>query len=129
MTLTADQQMARMISEFVGGLTGNTSEAMFGKARGVTPVVRARQVSMYLAHICCSYSLARVGLLFGRDKSTVGHAVHAIEDLRDDAEFDDWMCGLEEAVDVMVRLTPNTSTLLSGLWNSQDDQPTVASLR
>lgn len=129
MTLTADQQMARMISEFVGGLTGNTSEAMFGKARGVTPVVRARQVSMYLAHICCSYSLARVGLLFGRDKSTVGHAVHAIEDLRDDAEFDDWMCGLEEAVDVMVRLTPNTSTLLSGMWNSQDDQPTVASLR
>ncbi|GGA76181.1 hypothetical protein GCM10011385_32740 [Nitratireductor aestuarii] len=33
-------------------------------------------------------SMAEVGRGFGRDRTTVMHACHLIEDMRDDAEFD-----------------------------------------
>ena len=45
---------------------------------------------------------ARVAHAFGRDRSTVAHACHAIEDRRDEAQFDLWMNSLEQ----MLRAAP-----------------------
>jgi len=52
---------------------------------------------MYLAHVALEMSLARVGVALRCDRSTVGHARHAMEDRRDDAQIDMWMVALEEA--------------------------------
>ncbi|MEZ5938690.1 MAG: helix-turn-helix domain-containing protein [Hyphomonadaceae bacterium] len=53
---------------------------------------------MYLAHTAFGMSLARIGVAMGRDRSTVAHACHAIEDRRDDPSFDAWIARLEQAV-------------------------------
>lgn len=67
---------------------------------------------MYLAHTGYGLSLTKVGTLFQRDKSTVGHAVRQIEDLRDCEAFDDWISGLETALEVNAQmLKPATGSL------------------
>ncbi|MEN2574998.1 hypothetical protein AAER51_05770, partial [Acinetobacter baumannii] len=39
-------------------------------------------------HVTLSLSMTEVGRAFGRDRSTVNHACHLIEDMRDEPEFD-----------------------------------------
>jgi chromosomal replication initiation ATPase DnaA len=51
-------------------------------------VARVRQIAMYLCHTTIGISLTEIGNSFGRDRTTVSHAVQLIEDLRDDADFD-----------------------------------------
>ena len=51
-------------------------------------VARVRQIAMYVAHVVLEISMREVGEGFGRDRTTVLHACHQIEDLRDDEEFD-----------------------------------------
>lgn len=58
----------------------------------------ARQAAMYLAHVGCGINLTAVGLLFGRDRTTVAHACGRIEDRRDDPDFDRSMEYLEAAI-------------------------------
>ena len=66
--------------------------------RGNAPVARARQVAMYLAHVGCGLSLTEVGRLFERDRTTVAHACHVIEERREDRAFDQIIDLLEHAV-------------------------------
>lgn len=115
--------IARLITGLVGSVTGLTPDDLLMETRGVTSVARARQVAMYLAHTCCSLSLAQVGEIFGRDKSTVAHAVHQIEDLRDELEFDDWLSDLEGALRAVTGLSPLTGRVLRGMWQSSAIQP------
>lgn len=56
--------------------------------RTATGVARVRQIGMYVAHVALGLPMAAVGEGFGRDKSTVVHACHTIENMRDDEEFD-----------------------------------------
>jgi hypothetical protein len=57
----------------------------------------ARQIAMYLAHVGFGLSMAEVGRAFGRDRTTVVHACHLIEDRRDDVRFDQMLDHLEQA--------------------------------
>jgi hypothetical protein len=57
----------------------------------------ARQIAMYLAHVGFSIPMAAIGKAFGRDRTTVVHACHLIEDRRDEARFDDLLDHLEQA--------------------------------
>jgi hypothetical protein len=43
---------------------------------------------MYLCHVTANMSLREISDLFGRDRTTVSHACHAIEDRRDCPTFD-----------------------------------------
>ena len=36
-----------------------------------------------------------IGHAFGRDRTTVGHACHVVEDRRDDAAFDNFVSAIE----------------------------------
>jgi hypothetical protein len=57
----------------------------------------ARQIAMYLAHVGFGIPMAAIGNAFGRDRTTVVHACHLIEDRRDEARFDDLLDHLEQA--------------------------------
>jgi chromosomal replication initiation ATPase DnaA len=70
--------------------------------RGSADAAFARQVAMYLCHVAFELSLARVAVAFGRDRSTVAHACHAIEDRREEPHFDRWIDSLE----AMLRAAP-----------------------
>ncbi|MCB8838855.1 helix-turn-helix domain-containing protein [Aurantimonas sp. VKM B-3413] len=63
--------------------------------RAVVPVCDARHVAIYLAHVVFQISLNAMAGEFGRDRTTVAHAVRRIEDRRDDAAFDALLGRLE----------------------------------
>ena len=66
--------------------------------RGRTPVALARQTAMYLSHVAFGLSLTRVGICFGRDRTTVRHACALIEDRRDDPGLELGLTALEAAL-------------------------------
>ncbi len=51
-------------------------------------VARVRQIGMYVAHTAFGMVMSEVAAGFGRDRTTVMHACHLVEDMRDDTEFD-----------------------------------------
>ena len=66
--------------------------ALFGPTRGAPRAAFARQVAMYLAHIGFELSFGTISRVFDRDRTTVSHACHVVEDGRDDIWLD---CRLE----------------------------------
>jgi chromosomal replication initiation ATPase DnaA len=63
-------------------------EELRAATRGRHNVAVARQTGMYLARVALGMTLAKAGLLFGRDRTTASHACRVIEDRRDDPRFD-----------------------------------------
>jgi len=98
----ADPAMDRLKAQFVASLvalaTGVPQPEIVASARARAPVARARQIAMYLAHTAFAWPLSRVGLAFGRDRTTASHACHLIEDLRDDRVFDSILAELERCL-------------------------------
>ena len=68
---------AKSIIECVCGYFGITYEEMIGKSRA-KPYVYPRQIAMYLARTHSSLSFPDLGRAFGRDHTTVLHAVQRI---------------------------------------------------
>mgnify|MGYP000507152047 CR=1 FL=1 len=72
--------------------------------RTTVPIARVRQIGMYIAHVTLGMKMTAVGAGFGRDKSTVVHACHTIEDLRDDEDFDAIVIRVERLIAVAFSL-------------------------
>jgi len=72
--------------------------------RTVKPVSRIRQIGMYVAHVTLGLKMVAVGAGFGRDKSTVVHACHTIEDMRDDEDFNVIVSRVEHLVTIAFSL-------------------------
>ncbi len=66
--------------------------------RGRRPISQARQTAMYLAHVAFGMTLTRVGICFGRDRTTVRHACARLEDSRDDPRREFGLGALETAL-------------------------------
>ena len=96
-----DKNNARLAASLVGYALEVRAEDILPE-RGRRELVRARQIAMYLAHVAMSMSLSRVAFAFERDRSTVAHACHRIEEMRDDARFDSWLEALEQGVTTFV---------------------------
>ena len=64
--------------------------------RGPKAVSSARAMAMYLVHVSTGLSMTRTGRAFGRDRTTVRHALRRIEDKRDDPVFDRALEGLAQ---------------------------------
>lgn len=64
------------------------SREIRARNRGAESIARVRQIGMYVAHVVLRINMTDIGEGFGRDKSTVVHACHTIEDMRDDRDFD-----------------------------------------
>ncbi|MBY0562863.1 MAG: chromosomal replication initiator DnaA [Hyphomonadaceae bacterium] len=92
---TDDVAAARLAAGVASYGLGVAQDAILDPKRGSAEAAFARQVAMYLCHTAFELSLARVAVAFERDRSTVAHACHAIEDRRDEAGFDAWLCNLE----------------------------------
>jgi len=75
---------ARDLSAVSCGVSEGELRAMARKSN----VAFARQLAMYLCHVAANMSLREISDAFGRDRTTVSHACHAIEDRRDCPTFD-----------------------------------------
>lgn len=93
-----DAAAADLTAKVVSYALGIDPEGIVDDARGCSQTAYARQLAMYLCHVAFEMSLARVAAAFGRDRSTVAHACHAIEDRRDETQFDAWMASLEASL-------------------------------
>lgn len=91
----ASAQLAAAVTSFAMGVE---ADRIMGDARGSAEVAFARQVAMYLCHVAFELGLARVAAAFARDRSTVSHACHLIEDRREDEAFEHWINALELAL-------------------------------
>jgi chromosomal replication initiation ATPase DnaA len=97
-----DAAKARLSAEIVGYALGVASAEIMTDEKGRPELCFARQVAMYLCYTAFEISLARVAATFERDRSTVSHGCHRIEDRRDEPQFDQWI----ESLEAMVRQAP-----------------------
>jgi hypothetical protein len=115
--IESGRRLRAAIEAAVAQVFGVGNAELFRATRGKAPVALARQVAMYLAHVACGLSFTEVGLVFGRDRTTVAHACRVVEDRRDDPVFDRVLELLEWAVPtlVMPRRSP-PSLVACGDW-------------
>ena len=66
-------------------------------------IVHQRQIAMYVAHVVLSLSMTEIGQVYGRDRTTVAHACHVVEDRRDDAAYDEFVAAIERLVIAVFR--------------------------
>jgi chromosomal replication initiation ATPase DnaA len=92
--LRRDRQ-AQLLVKCVSAARGIPLYDLLDGRRGVAAVCEARQLAMYLVHVVLSRSQDTVGSLFGRRRSTVYHACHVIEDLRESSAVDAEIDGIE----------------------------------
>lgn len=92
-----------VVEQAVALMFGVAALELRAPTRRRAPVALARQVAMYLAHVVCGLSLTSVGVLFGRDRTTVAYACALMEDRRDDPAFDRSLEQLELAIAVLIK--------------------------
>jgi len=79
----------------VAQIYGVNVKAMRSRRRSNPRTALARQIAMYLSHIVLQMTFAQIGMAFGRNRSTACHAMHHVENLRDDPELDRTLVQLE----------------------------------
>ena len=94
-TRAGDTAAARLAAGIISYALDVPLQDIIEGGRGPATVAFARQLAMYLCNVVFELSLARVAAAFGRDRSTVAHACHAVEDRREEPQFDLWLAGLE----------------------------------
>lgn len=77
-----------IILEMVSKVFRVSTPDILAKSRSQAHIAFARQVAMYLTHICCGLNLTQTGKLFDRDRTTVAYACNLVEDKRDEINFD-----------------------------------------
>jgi chromosomal replication initiation ATPase DnaA len=95
---TSEQSPTRTCNRIIACVAldfGLDAMALVAPSRGAPQVAFARQVAMYLAHVGFALSFEAIGRAFGRDRTTVSHACHVIEDRRDDIWLDYRLATLE----------------------------------
>lgn len=95
--LLTDLSKARLACEITGFALG-LNDDLLSPTRGSPQNAFARQLAMYITHVGFGISVSRVATAFARDRSTITHACHLIEDKRDDNEFDMFVDRLEECI-------------------------------
>ncbi len=88
-------ELCESIIDVAAALFNVSGKEMRKSGRSRLDVARVRQIAMYVAHVTLRLSMTDIGRGFGRDRTTVLHACHLIEDLRDDADFDSVVAATE----------------------------------
>ena len=74
---------------------GVSTRKMLRSIKGDAHTCFTRQISIYLAHVIFQLRIVDVAQAFARDRTTITHACHAIEDYREDPKFDEQLMKLE----------------------------------
>lgn len=77
-----------LVQATVSHVMGVTLSDLCATTRRHPQAAFARQIAMYLCHIVFEMGISEAARAFGRDPSTVTHALRRIEELREDSEFD-----------------------------------------
>jgi len=86
---------ARQVVLQVAGALALTADGILRSA--THKEATARRIAFYLVHLVYGLSLGQTAVAFRVDRSTVATACKAIEERRDDPDFDAWMAALERS--------------------------------
>lgn len=81
-------EICEAMTDIAAALFSVSGKDLRQTGRSTMDVARVRQIAMYVTHVVLGVSMAEVGRGFGRDRTTVLHACHLVEDMRDDPEFE-----------------------------------------
>jgi len=90
--------VCRSIRQMVGELVLLFGDRFLERRDRRRLACHVRQISMYVCHVALRIPQNDIGEAFGRDRSTVRHACHVVEDRRDDPVFDDFVSATERIV-------------------------------
>ncbi len=94
-----DRRRADMVMQMTAVRLDTPIQAVARGSRLPPAALRARRVSMYLAHTALGWQLERVGHAFGVNRQTASTACRRIEDARDEPHLD----ALLDELDGMIR--------------------------
>ena len=97
-----------IVDELVARTFRMPRSALYAGTRSRKSVAFARQVAMYLAHVCLSYPLKDIAGHYRRDRTTVAYACRVVEDKREGEETELLINSLESALETMMLITPLT---------------------
>ncbi|MCC0044202.1 MAG: chromosomal replication initiator DnaA, partial [Brucellaceae bacterium] len=86
------------VIEIAAAIFNLPSRELRQPGRCADAISRVRQIAMYVTHVVLGLSMTEIGKGFGRDRTTVMHACHLVEDLRDDDDFDQIIARAEHIV-------------------------------
>jgi chromosomal replication initiation ATPase DnaA len=79
---------AHALLKIIAAVRGIPLYDLLDRRRGIAPVCQARQLAMYLVYVTLSRPQEEVARIFDRQRSTVAHACHVIEDMREAPEIE-----------------------------------------
>lgn len=86
---------ALLVQIAVAEVMGIHLTEMCGQERGGARAAFARQMAMYLCHLVFAMRVSEIAVSFGRDRTTVAHALRRIEEARENPDVDRYLCWLE----------------------------------
>ncbi|MBP1843823.1 hypothetical protein J2046_002079 [Rhizobium petrolearium] len=95
------RNVCRIVRQMVGELVPLFGDRVMLRRDRRRLSCHVRQIAMYVCHVVLRISMSDIGEAFGRDRTTVGHACHVVEDRRDDPAFDDFVSAVERIVTVV----------------------------
>ncbi len=93
--VSKQRHIARLAIDIVCSAYDLTPDMILRRSRCQAHVSFARQVAIYLGHVVGQLSIAQLAQEFDRDRSTIAHACHMVEDRRDSPIFEQQMEILE----------------------------------
>lgn len=94
----SDRTVCRVVRQVVAELIMLSGDRVLARRDRRRMACHVRQISMYVCHVALSMPQQDIAAAFGRDRTTVGHACHVVEDRRDDPFFDDFVSAAERIV-------------------------------
>lgn len=101
-----DRRRADMVMQMVAVRLDTPVQAVARGSRLAPPALRARRVSMYLAHTALGWQLERVGHAFGVNRQTASTAARRIEDARDEPNLDALLDELDQMIRALCEAPP-----------------------
>ena len=92
----AQRHIAQKAVDLVCEAYGVNAAMVLASGRSQAHISLARQVAIYLSHVVGQLSMKQLSVEFNRDRTTVSHACHIIEDRRDGPMFDKQLSYLEK---------------------------------
>ncbi len=105
-----DRDRADLTLHVVAMRLGTPMETLTRRGRLSPPALRARRVSLYLAHVALGWTLERVGHAYGINRQTVSTACTRIEEARDEPHLNDLLDELAATIQSLCE-TPPVQTL------------------
>ena len=96
-------ELCECMIDIAAALFNVSGRALRHSGRSSHATARVRQIAMYVAHVVLGLSMNEVGRGFGRDRTTVLHACHLIEDMREDEDFNRIVAMIERVADAALR--------------------------